>query len=52
LAATPDHPRIFATGLVDVRNGRLCDVIEGRSAAKLREWLAGRPTDWLQICGW
>ncbi len=48
LAATPNHPRIFATGLVDVRNGRLCDVIEGRSAAKLREWLAGRPTEWLE----
>ena len=48
LAATPHHPRIFATGLVDVRNGVLCDVIEGRSAAKLREWLAGRPTEWLE----
>ncbi len=48
LAATPEHPRIFATGLVDVRNGRLCDVIEGRSAAKLREWLMGRPPEWLE----
>ncbi|MGH9277267.1 MAG: transposase [Acidimicrobiales bacterium] len=48
LAATPEHPRIFATGLVDVRNGVLCDVIEGRSAANLREWLAGRPTEWLE----
>ena len=48
LAATADHPRIFATGLVDVRRGRLCDVIEGRSAAKLREWLACRPTEWLE----
>lgn len=48
LAATPDHPRIFATGLVDVRNGVLCDVIVGRSAAKLREWLMSRPLDWLE----
>lgn len=48
LAATPHHPRIFATGLVDVRNGVLCDVIVGRSAANLREWLMGRPLDWLE----
>ncbi len=47
LAATPDHPRIFATGLVDVRRGLLCDVIEGRSAATLRRWLAARPLTWL-----
>lgn len=47
LAATPTHPRIFATGLVDVRRGLLCDVIEGRSAARLRHWLAGRPQRWL-----
>jgi transposase len=48
LAATAEHARIFATGLVDVRNGVLCDVIEGRSAANLRQWLAGRPTEWLE----
>jgi transposase len=48
LAATPDYPRIFATGLVDVRNGVLCDVIIGRSAAKLREWLMSRPLEWLE----
>jgi transposase len=47
LAATPTHPRIFATGLVDVRRGLLCDVIEGRSASELREWLASRPPQWL-----
>ena len=47
LAATPAHPRIFATGLVDVRRGLLCDVIEGRSAAELRRWLAARPRGWL-----
>jgi len=47
LAATPTHPRIWATGLVDVRRGLLCDVIEGRSASKLRLWLARRPLEWL-----
>ena len=51
LAATPTHPRIFATGLVDVRRGLLCDVIEGRSASTLREWLAGRPAQWLAGVG-
>ena len=48
LAATPTHPRIFATGLVDVRRGLLCDVIEGRSASNLRLWLAARPMEWLR----
>ena len=48
LAATPTHPRIWATGLVDVRRGLLCDVIEGRSAAELRRWLAARPLGWLR----
>jgi transposase len=48
LAATKDHPRIFATGMVDVRRGILCDVIEGRSAKILSDWLEGRPQSWLQ----
>jgi transposase len=47
LAATPAHPCIFVTGLVDVRRGLLCDVIEGRSAAELRRWLLARPRVWL-----
>src|SRR5580704_9994604 len=47
LAATKDHPRVFATGMVDVRRGILVDIIEGRSAAILSEWLGERPTDWL-----
>jgi transposase len=48
LAATPTHPRIWATGLVDVRRGLLCDVIAGRSASNLRLWLAARPLQWLR----
>lgn len=47
LAATPKHPTLWATGLVDTRRGRLVDVIEGRDAAKLRSWLAERPASWL-----
>ena len=30
LAATKDHGRIFATGMVDVRRSLLLDIIEGR----------------------
>lgn len=48
LAATPTHSTLWATGLVDTARGRLVDVIEGRDAAKLREWLAGRPAEWLE----
>jgi transposase len=47
LAATPEHPTLWATGLVDTRRGRLVDVIEGRDAAKLRAWLHQRDPDWL-----
>ena len=36
LAATPDHPTLFATGLVDIRRAQLVDVIEGRDAGVLR----------------
>jgi transposase len=48
LSATKDHGRIFATGMVDVRRGILLDVIEGRSARILSDWLAERPPEWLR----
>lgn len=48
LSATKDHPRVFATGMVDVRRGILLDVIEGRSAKILSSWLADRPGEWLR----
>lgn len=44
---TKDHRRIYATGMVDVRRGILLDVIEGRSAKILSDWLAVRPSAWL-----
>ena len=46
LSATKDHARIFATGMVDVRRGILLDVIEGRSAKILSDWLGARPPGW------
>ncbi len=48
LAATPIHPTLWATGLVDTCAGRLVDVICGRDAAALREWLARRDQEWLE----
>lgn len=47
LAATAQHARIFATGMVDIRRGILLDVIQGRSAKVLSDWLAARPSSWL-----
>ena len=47
LAATPDHPTLFATGLVDIRRAQLVDVIDGRDAGVLRSWLADRDREWL-----
>lgn len=48
LSATKDHPRVFATGIVDVRRGILLDVIEGRSAKILSSLLIERPVEWLR----
>ncbi|HEY1565683.1 MAG TPA: ISL3 family transposase [Solirubrobacteraceae bacterium] len=48
---TGGRPTAFATGLVDVTPGRparLLDLVEGRSGAVLRGWLAARPGAWKQ----
>ena len=37
--------------MVDVRSGRLLDVVEGRTAAAVREWLDDRDADWLAQIG-
>jgi transposase len=47
LAATPEHPTLWATGLVDTDRGMLVDVIEGRNAAELRRWLEAMGPEWL-----
>jgi transposase len=36
----------WSTSIVDVRGGRLLDVVEGRDAAPACEWLANRPARW------
>lgn len=43
------RPTAFATGIVDLTPGRparLLDLVEGRSGAVLRGWLAARPEAW------
>jgi transposase len=47
LKATPLHPTLYATGLVDLDARILIDIIEGNSAADLRTWLSGRDKTWL-----
>lgn len=47
LKATATHPKQWATGLVDVRRGLLVDVILGRDAQILRNWLGQRQPSWL-----
>jgi transposase len=46
LAATPWHPTLLVTGFVDLDRHRLIDVVEGRTAAGVRDWLARRPAPW------
>ena len=46
LAAGPKHHTVFATQLVDLRRGRLLDVVPGRSAKSVSAWLAERTRYW------
>jgi transposase len=47
LAATPTHPTLYATGLVDLQRHILIDMVEGNSAADLRRWTANAHPEWL-----
>ena len=46
LSAKPTHATIYATSLVDLDRRKVIDLFEGKSAAKLRNWSAKRPTSW------
>ena len=48
LAATPEHSTIYATSLVDLDRRIVIDLFEGKSAATLRRWCAGRTERWLK----
>ena len=47
IAATPTHPTIYATGLVDLDRHIVIDMVNGNSAADLRRWTANADPDWL-----
>ncbi len=47
LAATPTHRTEYVTGFVDLDRARLVDVVPGRSAKAVQDWLGGRPQEWL-----
>jgi transposase len=42
-----DRGSVYVTGMVDVVSGRLLDVVAGRTAAAVREWLDDRDAGWL-----
>ncbi len=46
-AANAKRHTSYVTGIVDTKGARLLDIIEGRNAVDLRNWLAERPREWL-----
>ncbi len=51
LKATASHPTLYATGLVDLDERILIDMIEGNSADDLREWCGEQDRTWLAGIG-
>ena len=47
LKANREHPTIYATGLVDLRERIVIDMVEGNAAADLRRWCAKADPVWL-----
>jgi transposase len=47
LTANFAHPTLLVTGFVDLDRHRLLDVVEGRTAQGVRDWLGARPAPWL-----
>ena len=47
LAANASHPTLLMTGFVDLDAHRLIDVVPGRSAAAVSDWLRAKPERWL-----
>jgi len=46
LKANRDHHTVYVTGLVDLRAGRLLDVVADRTAAAVTGWLEARSLPW------
>jgi transposase len=51
LKATRVAPTRYVTGLVDLEQGRLLDVVADRTRAAVDRWLHARPHDWLARIG-
>jgi transposase len=51
LKATRLAPTRYVTGLVDLEQGRLLDVVAGRTRAAVGRWLGARPRGWLAQVG-
>jgi transposase len=47
LRATRHHSTVYATGLVDLKRRRVIDMVEGNSAADLRNWAGRADPRWL-----
>jgi len=47
LAATPMHPTLLVTGIIDLDTGRLIDVLPARNTTAVSDWLASKPAPWL-----
>jgi transposase len=47
LTATPSHPTLYATGLVDLDASILIDMVEGNAASDLRRWCSEQDPAWL-----
>ena len=47
LAANRRHPTVYATGLVDLQQRIVIDMVEGNAAADLRRWTANADPGWL-----
>jgi transposase len=51
LTATRTRHTRYVSGLVDITNGRLLDVVEDRTARAIADWLRRRPPRWLRRIG-
>jgi transposase len=47
LKATPTHPTLYATGLVDLDRPMIIDMVEGNRAIDLRRWCGAQNRWWL-----
>jgi transposase len=47
LAGAAHHPTILVTGIIDLDEGRLVEVLPARSAIAVTDWLTAKPAPWL-----